>query len=423
MRDTLTIASPRLVLRRVVYIAFAASSLYFLIHNWMPSLTAVTHSYPAYYTASRLVVEKRWSAQIYDDAWFGARVLEMTQGRVSDRFSLHPPTTSLLLVPIAWLDIGTARVLWQGLNLGLLLLALWLTFDALQVTGTLWRAAFTAFAFLYPPLAENVRVGQVYILVLFLFALALRSEMRGNHPGAGFGLGSAAGLKLSGAPVWLVLVVRGQWRTLLWAALVAVLSGFAGLAVLGWEGWWAFFLRLVSTLQAPPLSAHVAFQTTPSFLQRLFVGSPEFNPDPLLNAPWLAGLGNLVLVSSALGLTLWYARRAPFQVAFASAVTLSVILFPQAIEYHYTLLLIPLAVAFFKLAGARTRRDIAWFALVLILLYVPMDWNNPRWSAPGMMFLAYPRLYGGWLLWLWLLKQMSLPLREAHSASPSGATL
>lgn len=412
MPDTLTLALPRRVLHGLAYLVFAASSIYFLLHNWVPSLTAMTHSYPAYYTASRLVIEGRWSAQVYDDKWFEARVLEMTEGRVSDRFSLHPPTTSLLLVPIAWLDIGTARVLWQGLNLGLLLLALWLTFDALQVTDLVWRAAFTAFAFLFPPVAENVRVGQVYIFVLFLYALALHGELRRNQMRAGLGLGGAAGLKLSGAPLWLVLVVRRQWRTLFWAALIAVLSGIAGLALLGWGGWWAFFLRLASTLQPPPLSAHVAFQTTPSFLQRMFVGSPEFNPTPLFDVPWLAGIMNLAIMSAALGLTLWNGRRAPLRLAFASAVTLSVILFPQAIEYHYTLLLIPLAVVFFGLLDAPTRWAIGWFLLILIFLYVPFDWNDARWSAPGMILLAYPRLYGGWLLWLLLLDRM----RQSHPA-------
>lgn len=395
--------------------------IYFAWRIALPSLTAMTHSYPAYYTASRLVLDGRWSPQIYDNDWFGARVLEMTQGLVSDRFSLHPPTTSLLLVPIAWLDLTTARVLWQVFNLGLLAFALWFLLDAFQLTQTVWRAFFLAFVFVYPPLAENIRVGQTYVLVLFLFALAYWNELRGNHFGTGIGLGLAAGLKLSGSPIWLVLAVRSQWRALFWAVVVGAVSALLGLAVLGWQGWVAFFQQLVLSFHPPSLVAHVSFQTTPSFFQRMFVSSPDFNPTPLLDAPALAPIFNLVFTALALVSTLWFARRADIAVAFAAAVTLSVILFPMALEYHYTLLLIPLACAFSKLTITRTRSDVVWFTLILLLLCVPFNWNAPRWSTREMMLFAYPRLYGGWLLWLWLLKQISLP-SKARVALPSGAT-
>lgn len=367
----------------------------------------MTHSYPAYYTASRLFLENRWSASLYNDPWFEARVLELTQGHVSEHFSLHPPTTSLLLVPIAWLDIVTARVIWQIFNLLLLAAALWLILDALQTNDPVWRILFLAFALLYPPLAENIRVGQAYILILFLFALALWSELRAKHLVSGIGLGLAAGIKLSGAPIWLLLAVRGQWRTFLGATLVAALSALLGLVLLGWKGWLAFFQRVLENLQPVPLAAHVAFQATPDFLQRMFVPSANFNPAPWFNAPWLATALNFGIWGIALGLMLWFGRRAVWQLAFASAVTSSVILFPMAIEYHYTLLLIPLAVMGAQVFVTRARSDILWFITVLVLLYLPIDWNAPRWSEPALMLFAYPRLYGGWLLWLWLLKQMA----------------
>ena len=110
---------------------------------FIPSLTATTHSYPAYYLASRLVIEGKWSAQVYDIPWFEARLMELTNGQVSDRFSLHPPTTSLLLVPVAWLDITTSRILWQFFNLALLVLGLVFTLQALsmRLTGRLYFLA------------------------------------------------------------------------------------------------------------------------------------------------------------------------------------------------------------------------------------------------------------------------------------------
>jgi hypothetical protein len=332
----------------------------------------------------------------------------MTGGRVSDHFSLHPPTTSLLLVPISWLDLTTARIVWQLVNLILLIAALWLIIRALDVNEQVWRIAFVAFALVYTPLAENFRVGQTYVLVLFLFALALWGEMRAHPVWTGVGLGLAAGIKLSGAPLWLLLAVRGQWRALLWSFGVGFATVMVGL-VLGWEGWLAFFGRLANASGPMPLAAHVAFQTTPSLFQRLFVPSGEFNPSPLVDAPWLSTWLYMLVTGVALGLTLWFGRRARLEIAFAAAVTLNVILFPTAIEYHYTLLLIPLAVMGSQLLSARSPSNVIWFALVLVLLCLPFDWNAPRWSEGAWMLLAYPRLYGGWLLWLWLLRQMMIP--------------
>ena len=64
---------------------------------------------------------------------------------------------------------------------------------------------------------------------------------------------------------------------------------------------------------------------------------------PLFDAPWLAAVLNLLVLCLALGITLSLGRSAKIEL-FAATVTLSVILFPMALEYHYTLLLIPLAV-------------------------------------------------------------------------------
>jgi hypothetical protein len=299
----------------------------------------------------------------------------------------------------------------------LLIGAVWLMLKALQVQEWLWRFLFAAFALVFTPLAENFRVGQTYVLVLFLFALAMYGELKARPPWTGVGLGLAAGIKLSGLPLWLLLAVRGQWRSLLWGVGVSGLTVLLGL-VLGWQGWIAFLGRLANSSQPMPLAAHVAFQTTPSFLQRVFVASPDFNPAPLIDAPWLSGWLNLIAAGAALGLTLWFGRRARMDVAFAAAVTLNVILFPTAIEYHYTLLLIPLAVMGSQLIAAPRRQDLIWCGVVLVFLCLPFDWNEARWSEGAWMLLAYPRLYGGWLLWLWLLRQMALP-SQARVPMPS----
>src|SRR5258708_3306016 len=95
------------------------AATYFFVRVFLPAQTAMTSSYPAYYTAARLLVEGRWNPQVYDDAWFSARVLEITNGRISDLLLQNPPPIALVLVPIAWLDVTTSRIVWEWFNLGL----------------------------------------------------------------------------------------------------------------------------------------------------------------------------------------------------------------------------------------------------------------------------------------------------------------
>lgn len=392
-------------------VLLALAALFFGVRVFLPALTTMSHSFPAYYTASRLVLEGRWSPQIYGEGWFEARVLEMTNGQVSDRFSLHPPVTSLLLVPIAWLDLTSARVVWEIFNLALFAGAMGLLLRASTVQDNVWRMLFVALALVYTPMAENFRVGQTYVLLLFLFALALWSQResgltaRGRGAWTGLGLGLAAGLKLSGLPLWLLFAARRQWRELVAAVVVLLATGILGL-VLGWEGTLAFAERLLGASQTSALTAHVAFQTTPSYFQHLFVPSPDFNPMPLFNAPWLATVLDVIAVVGALGLTLWFGRKARIELAFAAAVTLSVILFPQALEYHYTLLLIPLAVMSAQVYAAPTRWSVIGLAVILVLLVMPFNWNISFWNQGAWSLLAYPRLYGGWLLWGWLVMEV-----------------
>ena len=385
------------------------SGLNFWIHSFAPSLSGVTYGFPAYYTAARLIVEGRWSDQVYNDAWFRAQVLAQTDGRVNDLMSYNPPTTSLLLVPLARLDIAGARAGWAIVNLVLLAASVCLILTApprpLQpAVGAGWIALVFSFA----PLWENFRVGQTYVLLLFLFALAFWCLLQRRAMFTGIALGVAAAAKLSGGPIWLILAARQRWRDL----AVGVATGLAfvvmSMIVTGTAGWAAFIAALPSHLLATRWASHVSLQTTPSFFQHLFAADAQWNPSPLWNQAWLGGALSLGVIGAALIATVWRSRRSDWDLALSLAIALSVIVFPLAEEYHYTLFLLPLAVMVSRIVRRPfDARDIVWLVVVLILLAVAWPYKNMAadgWNA----LLAYPRLYGGWLAWGWLMKHTSI---------------
>ncbi len=326
----LTITLPR---ARTVWLARAlafGAFLYFWVRVFIPSLTAMTDGFPSYYTGARLIVEGRWSSQVYDYEWFRQQVLALTAGRIGETLRLNPPTTSLLLLPLALFDIQTARLLWELINVALLTAALWLILDTLPAYDATFRALFVTGALLYAPLWENFRVGQVYVLLLTLYALAWWDTAHGHSRITGVALGSAAAIKLSGAPLWLVLALRGRWRALGLGLGIAAMFAAVSLRFSGLDGWNTFLFGMPERVASLGFTADLAFQTTPSFLQHLFVYQPEWNPNPILQAPFLAPSLTLLLVILSIGLTGWLARDADWAVLFAAGTTLSVILFPLA---------------------------------------------------------------------------------------------
>jgi hypothetical protein len=253
--------------------------------------------------------------------------------------------------------------------------------------------------------------------LLFLYALAFWSLARQRSALAGIALGTAAAAKLSGAPLWPVLAVRGRWRETLVGALVGLGFLLASVALGGWAGWEKYLSMLPDYLAGRSYPPVVAFQSTPSFFQRLFVGNAEWNLHPIWHQPWLALVLSVGAIGTALVLTLWRGRRAEIDLAFAAAATLGVVSLPLAEEYHYILLLLPLAVMASRLARQKplNAHDATWFVVAAFLLSVSWPYKSERLSDGWYVLLAYPRLYGGWLVWGWLLKQMHQDSRAATS--------
>ena len=58
-------------------------------------------------------------------------------------------------------------------------------------------------------------------------------------------------------------------------------------------------------------------------------------------------------------------------------------------------------------------------AIAFALLAVPLPYKDPVLAAGWTALLAYPRLYGAWLLWAWLVREMWAD-RRAEAVSHVG---
>lgn len=407
-------------------VAFILGGLTFVMGTLAPAVGELRYGFPAYYTSARLAIDGHWGPDVYDNAWFSARTLELTDNRIAEIFRPNTPMMSLLAIPTARLDILTARRIWLAADVGFIVIALIVLFRAFPaLRSPPWVVAVSALFLWWAPLRETVGLGQAYALMLGLQAVALWALMRERADAAGRALGIAAATKLAALPVVLLLAVRRSWRAVLVALGGVVVLAALTLDFASADSWARFVAVLADDTFRPPASLSVtAYQSATGLFQHLFVPDPEWNPGAVANLPGLAAFGAVAATVVALGVTLWLGRSGRLDLAVGAAIVVGALVLDLAQEYHFAVLLAPAVVALAHLVDAPRRRplDLVWFVVALVLLAAPLAYEDPALSTGWVALLAYPRLYGAWLLWAWLIRALWLDRSRRpapHEAAPA----
>lgn len=357
----------------------------------------LSNGFAAHYTASRLLLGGADVARFYDESWFAARIGEIA-GPVYDLFSPNLPPAALLLLPVAWLDYPTARAIWTVTGLVALAITALFLMRQLRLEGA-WRPAFLAGVLLFQPIYEQVAQGQNYLLILAALTAAWHGYRLGSARLTGIALGAALGLKLAGGYVGLLLLLERRWTSLAWTAGTVGAVAALTLPFVGPAAWTAFLGGVPAVLGQPDI-AITAHQTQTGFLRHMLAFDARYNQVPLVDASALAPVAVWAAFAAMLGITLYAAGRAPgTDLAFALMVLLNVILGPLSADYQYTVTLLPVAL----LLGWVRARGTAWSWVIYLagvaLIAADLPYRSPRLSGGAWALLAYPKLYGAWLLW------------------------
>lgn len=377
--------------------------------------------FASYYTAAYVLAREPLAMpRVYDDAWFAAKLNQVALPGIYDVFLYNTPTMSLIMLPLVGLGSMPVQLIWPLLGLPLLLGGLALLARALALPAR-WGLLAMPACLLYAPVTENIRAGQVYLLLFFLlcaafWALAARTTPAGDTPQrlrvshnllAGLALGLMLVLKTAGAWLWPLLLVGRRWRALGWAAVCA--AGVA-LATLPWIGvaTWRMYLVQMAGLGRDAKRYVTAYQTVTSLFGHVFVFDARWSPAPIANLPGLASALTLAVTLATLLLSAWWARlnddrRAVRVLSLALCTALIVTNTPFAEGYHYTLALPALLAALWWAWHAQASRPMwAVLALAGLLISAPLPYKSERVQAGWLALLAYPRVYGAYLLWGWL---------------------
>jgi Glycosyltransferase family 87 len=372
----------------------------FLFLTVIPAAGRTTHGFLAYYVGAQTIRNGEPAARLYDDEWFSARVAGASAGKVHDIYWVNSPILAVAWVPFAHLQAAQARKLWVWMSVLWLGLAIAMSAQLLVHSRRPCALAGIVALFTLPmPVHEQFLVGQMYSLVLLLHVVGWSAYTRRRDAVAGVALGLAMALKLSGWPIGLLMVAQGRWSAVRWSVSTIAVAVIATLPWVGAESWRTLIFVVIPDALRSPFAMLTAYQDSTGLWQHWFRYDAQWNPNPIVDAPALAGV--LTAGTAAAACLALVARRRPAYVSFAAAMALTELISPFAEQYHYVVLLLPLAVLWHESWLFRSKGALCAALLATALISWPIDYKapHPDWAV----WLSYPRLIGGWIAFTALL--------------------
>ncbi len=265
----------------------------------------------------------------------------------SNQVNAHPPTSVLLMLPVARLDYRPALLAWNLASLAMLGASLWIVGRELRISFSAW-SIFPALALLLlcRPLVQQLIHGQLNLVLLLLVTGAWAADRRGRPGWAGGLVGTAAAIKLFPGFLFLYFALRRQWAAVLAGVLALILLTGLTAAVLGPETYRAYIQDVLPQLEKFRTSWFNA--SLVGFWTKLFnPATREEHVEPLWRSAAAAWAGVLASWLAVVAAVSWSVRRARTRTqldhAFGAAVTGMLLLSPITWDYAFLLLLVPVA--------------------------------------------------------------------------------
>ena len=372
-------------------------SVYF-IHFVITNANRSTHGFATYYTASQLLYEGENVNRFYDDDWFSTNVKRFVP-EVYEIYHVNMPTTSLIMLPLVKFDYSTARIIWTIFNFIILFAAVLFFIQKLNYKE-FWLPLILILFLSYQPLYANILFGQAYILVFCLLIVAWYAYVSGKEKLLGVAIGLIFVLKSTSFIFWLLLLVQRRWRSIVWGLITVSVVILFSLPWIGFNAWQTYAGKLIDYISNPSLSV-TAYQTLHSFFHHLTSFNQQWNPEPLINLPLLGNLLSIFSVLIIAGVSSFIAfKQNKSETAFGIFIIAGLIISPVSLDYHYTILLLPILMLINNI-----RKDSTVMLWVMILIFISLisvhlPYASPRLTRGSWAFFAYPKLYGAIGLWV-----------------------
>lgn len=317
------------------------------------------------------------------------------------RVNGHPPSSILIVLPLAPLAYPHVKLVWQlltlacvGLSIAAIVSSRGLDLDRSNV----WPLAVLVVG--SGPLASQIIMLQFNAILLLLLTAAWLAQRNGQSWVAGALIGIAASVKLFPLYLLFVFLMMRDWRSLLGGVLAFAAMVGASCAAFGSDAWRTFIVEVMPSLDTWR-GAWLNSSLT-GFWSRLF---DPANPHvvPISQSPLIAK-GAMVACAGLLSIGVaWKCWRAQLlserDRAFALGVVAMVLCSPTAWDHYWLMLVLPLAIWWWTAEVGPVGRVVFWLCVVLLAVIRPLwAWNTLIGTEPGtqalpihsLTVLAYP---------------------------------
>jgi hypothetical protein len=170
---------------------------------------------------------------------------------------VYPPTLADLLVPLTVFSAAVAFIVWDILNLGMLLAASVMLAQMLRIRSPGWASLVAVFLVCFRPTLSCFNFGQVSVLLLFLLMAGLSFHAHGRKNMAGLMFALAAAIKLTPLIVIVPFVAWRDWKILRAIALWSVAILGALWIVNGSESLNLYFRHVLPAMSGGNLGAEI----------------------------------------------------------------------------------------------------------------------------------------------------------------------
>lgn len=343
-----------------------------------------------YYTSAKILVEGKFSNEIYDVYKFNQEVKNCGIEDEYVSFIPFPPTTPFYFLPLTFFEPYEAKFLWNLFNFFLL-------FWVLVRISSFYKKDFTLSFFVallcFIPLRNNFYIGQTYIFLLFLLTETFLAYQKEKRVLASILLSLSILLKITPAILLFHFLLKKDFKSIFCTlTFCLVLSGLTLFAV-DFEIYKFYLTEILPRASQGFLQNPFSwsFQSFDVLLKNLFLKDSLLNPNPFVESLlWLSVLSAL-FKGTFFSLTFLQNKNLEVSenVKFVSWLTLSLLISSTSATYHFVILLLPLLVLCYENLKEEKESEVIFVLLFSFILFtLPYSWFS---SFPD--FLKIPRFW------------------------------
>ena len=336
------------------------------------------YDFSAFYVAGRLAAESPPGRVYYQAVYPDGRIstvgakegwTEVTRHYgVSQALTfVYPPFFAIMLKPFGYFSYGAAFGLWSLFTVVLTLAAVWICMDLggrrIDVKlGLILSVGLFSFA----PFLQELVLGQVASLILFMGALGIWLLSRGLHWSSAFCFAVATMIKITPAVAVPLLILHRKWKWLwAYACWMAVLTGYS----IWQKGWGAHYEFLHEVM--PSVSCGITWFVNLSltnYVQEICLGYAPMTLSQSTLPPLVCAISKAVSLAVLCGsLIRFYIYRSNENLVLhlALIMLLTLPISPITWGHHYVIALLPFLYLWCRLG--ESSRDYLLLAMVLVV--------------------------------------------------------